>query len=63
MKQIVINNRAISDVQKGKKWYDKQQETLDVKLAGYIFKCFDDILNNPVGYASKYKYTREKSIK
>lgn len=32
MKQIVINHRAINDIKKAGKWYEKQQENLGVKF-------------------------------
>ncbi len=63
MKQIIFTNRAIGDIKKAKKWYEKQQENLGNKFADYVFKCVDEIKSHPLSYPNKYKYVREMYIR
>lgn len=63
MRQTIITNRAITDLEKAKKWYDEQQENLGTKFADYIFNCISEISKQPLHYPNKYKFTREKFVK
>jgi plasmid stabilization system protein ParE len=63
MAQLIITNRAISDIEKAKKWYSEQQPNLGIKFADYIFKCFDEINKRPFSHPSKYAQTRELFVK
>jgi hypothetical protein len=63
VKQTIVTDRAIYDIEKAKKWYEKQQENLGNKFADYVFKCFGEIQKNPLAYPSKYKYVREMYIR
>lgn len=63
MAQLIITNRAISDLEKAKKWYAEQQSDLGIKFADYVFKCFDEINKRPFGYPNKYAQTRELFVK
>jgi hypothetical protein len=48
MKQLIITNRAIAEINKAKKWYNKQQENLGYKFSDHIFSCFSNIQKNPL---------------
>lgn len=61
--QLILTNRAIDDINNAKKWYNEQQVNLGYKFAEYIFKSFETIINNPSGFPSKYKFTREMVIR
>ena len=58
MNQIILTNRAIDDIVRAKKWYEKQQENLGNKFTDHVFKCVDEIKNHPLAYPNKYKYVR-----
>jgi hypothetical protein len=63
MQQLIFTNRAITDIAKAKKWYNTQQPNLGLKFSDYIFKCAEEIHNNPLFYPNKYKATREYVVK
>ena len=63
MMKLIITNTANDGINKGKRWYNKQQENLGFKFADYIYECFEEIRNRPLGYASKHRYTREMVVK
>jgi hypothetical protein len=53
MYQLVITNRAVSDIEKAKKWYNEKETGLGIKFVDYIFKSFDNIHKRPFGYPNK----------
>jgi plasmid stabilization system protein ParE len=63
MNRLIITNSATGDMNKAKRWYNKQQSGLGFKFVDYIFDCFEQIRKHPLGYASKYAYTREMVVK
>jgi toxin ParE1/3/4 len=63
MQQLIFTNRAINDIAKAKKWYNTQQPNLGLRFTDYIFKCAEEIHNNPLFYPNKYKATREYVVK
>lgn len=63
MKQLIVTNKAIKDIEIAKKWYDEQQEYLGSKFADCIFKSFNEIQQQSLSFPNKYKYTREMYIK
>lgn len=63
MKQVIVTDKAISDIEKGKKWYNKKQENLGGKFSDYVFDCFEEIQLRPLIYPNKHRYTRELYIK
>ena len=63
MTQLIFTHRAITDIAKAKKWYNTQQISLGLKFTVYIFKCAEEIHNNPLFYPNKYKETREYVVK
>ncbi len=48
MQQLIFTNRAITCIAKAKKWYNTQQPNLGLKFSDYIFKCSEEINNNPL---------------
>ena len=63
MYQLVITSRAITDIEKAKKWYNEQEIGLGVKFSDHIFRSFDSIHKRPLGYPNKYGQTREMVVK
>jgi plasmid stabilization system protein ParE len=63
VKQIIFTDPAIGDIERAKKWYEKQQQNLGNKFVDYVFKCVDEIKNHPLAYPNKYKYVREMYIR
>jgi len=61
--RLIITNSATNDINKAKRWYNKQQPGLGFKFVDYIFDCFEHIRKHPLGYANKYEYTREMVVK
>ena len=59
----ILTDKAISDINKAKKWYNEQQENLGEKFTDYVFKFIDDIKNYPTALPRKHKNTREIFIK
>ena len=61
--QLVLTNRSLSDIEKARAWYNKQQTGLGTKFSDAVFKGIEVVHNNPEGNEVKYRFTREKLIK
>lgn len=61
--QLVLTNRAVSDIKKAKNWYDKQQTNLGTKFADAVFASIKNVESNPLGCEIKYRFTREKLVR
>jgi len=46
--QLVLTNRSVTDIEKAKAWYDKQQKGLGNKFADAVFKSIESVQSNPL---------------
>ncbi len=63
MYQLIYTDRALEDLERGKKWYNTKQPGLGKKFVDYVFDYADDLKKYPHTFSSKYKNTREIYIK
>jgi hypothetical protein len=63
MKQVIITNRANSDIAKGRDWYESKEQNLGFKFMDCVYNCIDEIKKRPFGYPAKHRYTREMYVK
>ncbi|MEI6021279.1 MAG: type II toxin-antitoxin system RelE/ParE family toxin [Bacteroidota bacterium] len=63
MKQVVITDIAIKDIEQAKTWYNKQQPQLGNTFVDYIFESIEQIHKHPLSFPNKHAFTREMAVK